>query len=170
MNHPLQPLGGKGTLFIYGLGNGDYWTMTGKLTASLYELSGMGIIVSHPTGIFVSNQVGGHACQHPSLEGFYLPLVMARSPVMASLHEHFTEKWRSHCYDGIDAETADFMDGLFEQEHCSRGLKVDRSKLDNCLEAWVYVTFDERAFAPGRGAILTPPIQGLGVVTWPNSD
>ena len=145
--------------------------MTGKVTAKLFGLGGMGIIVSHPTGIFVSNQVGGYACHHRRLEGFYLPLVMTDSPVLASLDEHFfAGKWKGYCNSGIDVETADFMDGLFEQERYSKGLKVDRNKLDDCKEAWVHVTLDELAFAPGCGAVLEPPMHGSGVVTWPNSD
>ena len=50
------------------------------------------------------------------------------------------------------------------------GLKVDRNKLDSCMEAWVHVTFDGTASVPGFGEILTPPAHGSGVVTWPNSD
>ena len=145
--------------------------MTANVTAMLFGLSGMGIIVSHPTGIFVGNQVGGHSCQHPRLEGFYLPLVMADSPVIASLDEHFfAGKWKGWCDSGIDVETADFMDGLFGQERYSKGLKVDRKKLGDCREAWVHVIFDDTAFAPGYGVILEPPTHGSGVVTWHNSD
>ncbi|MFT4251280.1 MAG: DUF6210 family protein [Caulobacter sp.] len=145
--------------------------MSGKLTAALYELSGMGIIVSHPTGVLVTNQAGGYACAHPSLEGFYLPLVSAGSPVLAALDQHFhTGKWGGHCHSGFDAETADFMDELFARESSSKGLKVDRERLAECLEAWVHVIFDETAFDPGVGAVLEPPSQGAGVVTWPNSD
>lgn len=107
----------------------------------------------------------------PRIEGFYLPLVEADSHIITSLDQHFfTGKWRGNCYEGIDAETADFMDALFEQDRYSKGLKVDRNVLDSCFEAWIHVTFDETAFAPGFGGILKPPVRGVGVVTWPNSD
>lgn len=168
----LRPLDGQNALVVDGLGGEEYRSNEIMQTASLYQLSGMGIVVSCPTGILVGNQVGGYLCAHLRLEGFYIPLVRSDSPIMASLLMHFFhgKKWQGDCYNGIDVETADFMDDVFRQEFHSKGLKVDRNKLDSCMEAWIHVTFDETAFAPGNAAILAPPIQGSGVVTWPNSD
>jgi hypothetical protein len=40
-----------------------------KITVDLCQYECWAIIVSRPTGVFYTSQVGGHACLHPSYEG-----------------------------------------------------------------------------------------------------
>ena len=46
-----------------------------KHTVDLGHYEGWALIVSRPTGVFYTSQVGGYACLHPSYEGFFVPLV-----------------------------------------------------------------------------------------------
>jgi hypothetical protein len=51
-------------------------------------------------------------CLHPEAEGVYLPLGEGNSALALELNEHFETKWVGWCHDGIDQETAEFIDGL----------------------------------------------------------
>jgi hypothetical protein len=135
--------------------------------------AGFGLIVPHPSGVYYSNQTGGFSCSQPALEGIYLPLDADVKPEFkAELDQHFFfgPKYRGHCYNGIDEETASFLDKLFTTEPATNDLQiqVDRSKLQHSMEAWIHVLFknnDEHLFTfPGNDQVLN------GVVTWPNSD
>ena len=44
-----------------------------KPEIQIWDTVGLGLIISYPTGILISNQTGGTACLHPKLEGIYLP-------------------------------------------------------------------------------------------------
>ncbi len=46
-----------------------------KAIINLYQFSGIGLIVSHPTGIVYTNQTGGYACLSPEFEGAFVPLI-----------------------------------------------------------------------------------------------
>jgi hypothetical protein len=85
---------------------------------------------------------------------------------------------------GISAETADAIDAILARTYGPEApphdpaIRVDRERLEESWEAWIYVVVVEslaRAL-PDRetGDALLPNIRGLGtargVLTWPNSD
>jgi len=128
----------------------------------------VGIIVAHPSGVVYTNQTGGYATFHPSMEGVFVPLSRA-GELQAALDEHFFEgpKWEGHCYSGIDAETADFIDQLLSTVPPLRGVTVNRDRLKESMEAWIHLTIarpadDESAFSDFAGT--------AAVLTWENSD
>ena len=130
----------------------------------------MGIVVLYPSGVYYSNQTGGHACLHPLVEGVFIPIRADELDLEKELAEHFTgSKWQGWCCDGIDEETAIFIDGLLAQCHLTRGTRVDRNRLRDSHEAWVYVEYRNPAEADWRSEI-----SGFGareaVLTWENSD
>ncbi len=107
------------------------------------------------------------------MEGIYVPLdieddAAATEGFVKELFRFFYEgpKWKGHCYSEIDEETADFLDALFARHPTIKELKmrVDRSRLKECVEAWIHVTFDP----PGDYYFTVPGT--AGVLTWPNSD
>ena len=40
----------------------------------LWQITGPGLIISHPSGVIYSNLTGGYACDHRELEGVFVPL------------------------------------------------------------------------------------------------
>ena len=135
------------------------------------------LIVSYPTGIEYTNQTGGYSCHHPSLEGFCVPLApsiysKARRE-WVSLQDELDKilgmesKYSGACWDGIDNEDADRLDALFEE--LDLGVVVDRNRLGDSEEAWVWVIVTRDTFCfYGK---LGPSVAGhLAVLTWENSD
>ena len=116
------------------------------------------------------------------------------------LKEHFTgPKWMGGCANGIDEESASFIDGLLHRMRETRFLTVDRSRLHDSHEAWVYVDIADQPLEPvtygsatnlgltdagrdekdsGHSHLPMPAILYMifgfgaskGVLTWSNSD
>ena len=66
----------------------------------------------------------------------------------------------------LSVEDADFLDAAFADSDCATHLSVDRTKLEESAEAWVYVKIDpdvENWSYTGFNA-------GAGILTWDNSD
>lgn len=126
----------------------------------LSDLDQLGLIILGPTGVSYYQQCGGFSCDERLAEG---SLVLLNKNVLKDgnwhktlppLAEYFTsEKWHGWCDDGIDSETADFIDKHFEwSEH--QIIKVDRNRLHESCEAWIHVKI---YYMPA-------------ILTWPNSD
>lgn len=126
----------------------------------------LGLIIEMPSGQAYSNQCGGYACHHPELEGVYISL----GPTPESFENHFVgenSKWKGHCYDGIDDDTARFLETELKSQPLGRidCVTVDRDRLRECEEGWVWVKITENSHP------LLRPYGGMsGVLTWQNSD
>jgi hypothetical protein len=141
-----------------------------KPIINLWQLDGIGLIVSHPTGILYSNQTGGYACLSPQFEGAFVPLKDPLVNQQEELERHFTgSKWKGHCYNQIDDETADFIDTVLASSYLSNRLKVNREKLADSHEAWIHVVIspDDR---DGDLQEFSGFTSSFGVLTWENSD
>lgn len=125
---------------------------------------GLGVVVLGPSGTLYANQCGGLACHHPEAEGTYVPL----GPAPPELEAHFAAgKWQGRCYAGIDDDTARFVEdqlaiNVFGGEFL---VVVDRSRLADSEEAWIFVTI-----LPCEHAILAPHAGARGILVWQNSD
>jgi len=132
-------------------------------------LESLGLIVPWPTGVVYETQTGGNMCDQDRLEGFLVPLYDASQhpprDYSDQLHKFFTgPKWGGECRYGIDAESAQVIDAILSPSPL--GMSVDRSRLGDCREAWIYVTVKpEVGWAPHG---LNWP--DWAVLTWPNSD
>ena len=130
----------------------------------------MGLIILQPSGAFYTHETGGYACFHESAEGVFVPLYEGTEENQEGLLiAHFTgPKWEGWCDDGIDEPTAEYIDYVFSLSPTTNNLRVDRVRLDDCKEAWIYVTIRE----PGEDS--ASPISGFGdckgVFVWGNSD
>lgn len=172
--------------------------MGSKPLIQLYDSAGIGLIIKHPSGVRYTNQVGGTACLQWEAEGVYVPLYSEIIPQAHMLRDHFTgHKWKGACSNGIDDETADLIDEILWKNIITRFIKVDRTKLDDCVEAWIHVNisappekpvvnYDEDSgtgIAPDGDTVhdkdhpmpvLLYPIFGFGesqgILTWENSD
>ncbi|AAN48906.1 DUF6210 family protein [Leptospira interrogans] len=133
----------------------------------LWGMENIGLIIEYQTGIIYSNQTGGYACLQPEVEGVLVPLEDLENKIQQSLQKYFTgPKWRSWCNDGIDEETADFIDSLLKPFYY---LKVNRSKLLQSHEAWIYM---ELLLQKGdlEYQIYSGFLEKSGILTWGNSD
>jgi hypothetical protein len=111
------------------------------------------------------------------MEGVYVPLSQeVPDPQEKALYEYFTgPKWGGHCSEGIDEETADFIDGVLSWPSAyTSNLKVNRNRLKECVEAWIYVniasTTDEDGSLVVNGWDFNYFRTTDGVLTWQNSD
>ncbi len=167
-----------------------------KREVELYESLGLGLIFHCESGVIFTSQVGGYSCWQLAEEGIYIPLDDEVQKLDKKLHDHFTgSKWKGWCCHGIDEETADFIDDLLQSSILTKMLTVDRTRLDQSMEAMIYVKVDDQPatkptrqegnYADQRAAIeakykhlaLDPFLYpfygfgiGMGTLTWCNSD
>ena len=127
----------------------------------LDEFNGLALIVSAPTGVEYTNQAGGMACLHPTLEGAFVPLpVKLGRPEIYAITQHFRGGWQPL----VDRD-ADILDGILRR-HDLGFISVDRAHLNESYEAWVHVIID-----PSRAkGLIERSHWRAGVLTWQNSD
>jgi hypothetical protein len=133
-----------------------------RFTIELDEMTGLGLVIACPSRVAYTNQVGGYACRHPEIEGVFVPL---SGNVSEKLYAFFTgPKWNGRCYDSIDEETASFIDSILRELCLDSSLCVDREKLEESCEAWIWVKIS-------MNSLLWPGLnEGEGILTWENSD
>ena len=141
----------------------------------LYNNKGIGLIIAHLSGVLYTNQVGGYACLHPEIEGVFTPLEDDFGKLEYKLSNYFVgPKWKGWCYQGIDAETADFIDKHLHSWKPTSRLSVDRAKLKESCEAWIWVKIDSNDFVKTPNGIYESDFRGFdsksGILTWQNSD
>jgi hypothetical protein len=146
-----------------------------KPIINLYGANGLGLIIQFPSGVLCSNQTGGTACLHPAIEGIFVPLHPSAPEHQDRLLAHFTSfKYGGWCSEGIDAEDADLIDAILAQYAGGGLILVDRSRLSDSHEAWVFVTISphDRQGSPSDPFMTT--FHGFGdakaILTWENSD
>lgn len=128
------------------------------------------LIVEHPSGVIYENQVGGVVCFPGEQEGVLAPVDVARATVEAVQNLPYRQG-----AEGISSEIADAIDALLAAESGARMLKVDRERMQESWEAWVYVQIDApRTTVHKLGDGYFGSVYGFGsargVLTWPNSD
>ena len=136
----------------------------------LSDFRGVGLIVSYPSGVYYTNQTGGYACMWPVLEGVFAPLTNPVLDQSTKLNGFFIgSKWEGRCDEGIDEETADFIDSVLIESNQTKILRVNRDKLADSHEAWIHVVI-----LKGRESAELQQFYGsageIGVLTWENSD
>jgi hypothetical protein len=127
------------------------------------------LILWHASGVFYENQVGGVTCLHRRGEGVLSPV---------DLYPDAVEKIMKLPYDNrpdITAEIADAIDGVLAASPSTCYLKVDRTRLSESCEAWVFVVADipESSQRDPEDSYLGSPRgfgRSTGVLTWINSD
>ncbi len=141
-------------------------------TIQLYEAWGLGIILLYPSRVLYTNQVGGHNCLQLTAQGVYVPMFdeIKGLEQEKKLYKHFTgSKWVGGCGNGIDEETANFIDSILSESYYTKYLTVDRTKLDDCVEAWIHVNIDTDLMG-----LTSPAIRNFdsleAILTWANSD
>lgn len=133
-----------------------------RFTIDLWDNESLGLIIACKSGVTYTNQVGGYACHHPEIEGVFAPLP---GSINEKLEAFFTgPKWNGRCYDEIDEETANFIDALLREVDLASSLCVDRERLGESCEAWIWVKISMNSL------LWLGLNEGAGVLTWENSD
>lgn len=148
------------------------------VNVDLWNMAGVGIVIPYSSGIIYTNQVGGNANRHPSVEGVFVPLSSGghgsqncenNCPLAVELFAYFFNgpKWKGRCYLGaMDGETADYVDTLLKKYRTTKYIQVDRNRLKESSESWVHVNLKYPAgYAPFSGLSSNDAI-----LTWLNSD
>jgi hypothetical protein len=132
----------------------------------LYAQDNAGLIIPWKSGVIFQQQTGGYSCLQDSLEGIFAPLDDFAGHAQ-EFTRHFTgPKWGGNCSNGIDTETADFIDTTLARIPGHAQIKVDRSKLSESRESWIYVDLLD----PTSTGILEGFTPCKAILTWPNSD
>jgi hypothetical protein len=155
----------------------------------LFELEELALIVECPSGVLYTNQAGGNYCLQPETEGVLVPLGHSCN-IEDKLYAFFTGPDAPR--RRLEPSHADALDIILrtpEKPYVMTPtffLEVDRTRLADSMEAWLYVTitespepyaFDEwnRNEQPELPQHPTRyPFAGFGrrsgVLTWANSD
>jgi hypothetical protein len=123
----------------------------------------LGLIVKAATGVRYSTQAAGLACEHPEVEGYFVPLrTRVGRPELATFAGLLRGSW-----DRLSPAHADAVDDALSR-HGLSPIRVDRSMLAESREAWVHVIVapDEQELIPVAG--LSEEVRGI--LIWPNSD
>jgi hypothetical protein len=137
----------------------------------LFGIEGLFLVVDCHSNVVYQNQVGGNVCWQAEQEGALAAIDV--SPESLALIEGYAFPTGAQ---GISEEVADFLDSVFRKNRAAEFLSVDRARLHESWEAWVYVKIaDVPEYSDDWcSQSYFGPIFGFssrrGVVTWPNSD
>jgi Family of unknown function (DUF6210) len=153
----------------------------------LWNAVGLFLIIEYSSGIVYSNQTGGTLCSHPELEGVVVPLrndIDETGRLLSpenELYKYF--EGPKYCgtgaTDGLDLEDVSFIESVLEKYRLSSFISIDRSRLADSHEAWVYVKVEreepyedilKRWEDTLKGFSGFGPYPRSGVLTWSNTD
>ncbi len=141
------------------------------LEIDLYGID-MGVVVALPTGAVYANQANGVACDRPSLEGAFVPLITHfRDPPPrydAAFVAYFEQRPGNRGH--LTPTDADALDTLLSAIQDPFALTVDQSRLHESFEAWVHVIITLPTTPPHYWRQLDLPYPCRGVLVWENSD
>lgn len=142
-----------------------------RINLSYVSGPGLGLIILQPSGAFYTLETGGYACYHALAEGVFVPLRPETDDDQEGLlSAHFNgPKWEGWCSEGIDEDTADHVNYILSLSPSTWYLKVDRMRLDDSREAWIYVNVHEPTVDPDI-ARISGFGKCKGVLVWGNSD
>jgi hypothetical protein len=131
--------------------------------------AGLGLIIEHPSGVFFTNQTRGVCCDHPEIEGVFVPLDAEASWLRLNAHFEGPKYRGTGAMHGLDEEDAVFIESVLRDGRIGVPVMVDRSRLDDSHEAWVHVLIEGET-EPFPTISGFGPYPRRGVLTWPNSD
>jgi hypothetical protein len=135
--------------------------VTGGKTVCLYCLSGLGLILEDESSeVTYFNQVAGHFCSQRYAKGTFVFLDDDPPSLYKIIVPYMTNRYT------FSVEEADFLDAAFANSDCAKHLSVDRTKLEESAEAWVYVKIDPDIENWSYAGFNVE----MGILTWDNSD
>lgn len=145
-----------------------------KKQVSLYGLNQLALIIIGESGIIYDNQVGGNFCLQRSEEGTLAIIFDCTGLILEELEKYCVNK------DGLNSDDADCIDKILWKYNSTCMLSVDRNRLQDSAEAWVYVDIANRENLikdlENIESDMYPAydflgfVETKGVLTWNNSD
>lgn len=129
----------------------------------------LGLLLLMPSGIVYANQANGVACDHPEAVGVLAPFGMAGlQPYSQALYNYFTSR---ECNRGhLEEADADFVDAFLLTTWVPFVVKVDRTRLTESYEAWVYVVLEGNSPTYPSLTLTGCTFPMNAVLVWENSD
>lgn len=133
-----------------------------KTKIDLCLIDAYGVIINKETGIIWTNQTGGECCNHPEIEGFFVPYITDLSHKLCC--GPFDDKFKEKICDEIDQEFLENSDPFI----------VDRERWSICQEAWVPIIViachKDSIHSPWQTDVFNNLIGAKGILTYPNCD
>jgi hypothetical protein len=134
----------------------------------LYD-AGLGLVIEHASGVLYTNQTCGLCCDHPELEGVFVPFDAEATWSRLAAHFMGPKYGGTGAMHGIDEDDAVFIEAVLREGRLGVPLVVDRHRLRQSHEAWIHVLIEGEVEATSMIAGFGP-YPRRGALTWPNSD
>lgn len=139
---------------------------------SLFGLNQIALIILSQSGVVYDNQVGGNFCLQRSEEGFLAIIFDCTGMILKELAEYTVNKLK------LNQQDADHINDILCKYSSTCMLTVDKSRLEDSSEAWIYVEIANREelIKKLENSDVFPSYDFLGfsetkgVLTWNNSD
>ena len=138
-------------------------------TVRLWGLPDAMLIIPERSGVRFTNQVMGHLCMQPEVEGILVPFTgdypidERGRPAVPTIAERLTHVLLN-AGEMTDSQ-ADAVDAILAEYAETRGTTVNRGRLMDSGEAWVHVNV-----VPGDLSLLVGFEPFAAILTWNNSD
>jgi hypothetical protein len=134
----------------------------------LWNMRGVALILSTKSGVFYWNQTCGHVCLQSEAQGVLVPLNTdppLDEPELEVEHQLAAATRNQHHLSEV---VADRVDAILASSSYTSCVRVDRLRLYDSHEAWVYV--EVIPGVPGDSPLVGFEEAREGVLTWQNSD
>lgn len=138
-----------------------------KRYVCMYQSEGVYAILLEASGVVYFNQTYGHICFQSQEEGILVPFnsdFPLEHPEQR-LEQQFASLFEKH--HRFSEKLADKVDEILAFDCFTRCAKVDRRKLKQSHEAWIYVIINNEA---PNSPLSQFSEQSEAVLTWQNSD
>ena len=133
----------------------------GGKTVCLYGLSVLGLILEDASSdVTYFNQTTGFSCHQRKTKGVFVFVDDDVKELYNVIALYMTNK------EKLSVEDADFLDTAFTSSYGAKHLSVDRTKLGESGEAWIYVKIDPHVENGSYAGFSAE----TGILTWDNSD
>lgn len=140
-----------------------------KPKIKLYDAVGLGLIISYPSGVEISNQTGGISCYQPFIEGIYLPIAndCSLSNELLSPEIELMEYCSNNVFGNLEDKDVVSINRILQKYRLEEFVKIDLNRLNESHESWIYVDiyYDEKFDLLDN---FNFPLKGI--LTWSNSD
>ncbi len=150
----------------------DCGEFTDEMPRIILSLNQAGVIILRDSGVIYQNQTRGNTCKQRCAEGVLalisnpilmtgIPMQLYQCPIEAGLKKIDWDR----SYSRVGITCADEIDALLQSNGSTKNISVDRTRLKESEEAWVYVKLKPlgSSLYEGSGACD-------GVLVWSNSD
>jgi hypothetical protein len=116
-----------------------------KKSISLLGLTQLSLIILGESGVVYSNQAGGNLCCQLTEEGWLS--IIGEDYCMSKKVGDSLAKFLENKV-GITETEADHIDNILRNDYTTFFLSVDRTRLKDSMEAWLYVNIDDQPPVP----------------------